>query len=45
VNKGLTYEIVLTITEPWEDGYKYMETDPRKAKGIETGPEGFGTTR
>jgi uncharacterized protein (DUF2235 family) len=42
VNKGLTYEIVLTITEPWEDGYKYMETDPRKAKGIETGPEGFG---
>ena len=42
VNKGMTYEVVLTITEPWEDGYKFMETDPRKAKGIETGPEGFG---
>lgn len=42
VKKGLTYEVVLTITEPWEDGYKFNETDPRKAKGIETGPEGFG---
>lgn len=42
VQKGSTYEAVLTITEPWEDGYKFEETDPRKAKGIETGPEGFG---
>jgi uncharacterized protein (DUF2235 family) len=42
VKKGSSYEVVLTITEPWEDGYKFMESDPRKAKGIETGPEGFG---
>ena len=42
VIKGQTYEAVLTITEPWEDGYKFKETEPRKAKGIETGPEGFG---
>jgi uncharacterized protein (DUF2235 family) len=42
VKKGSTYEVVLTVTEPWEDGYKFMESDPRKAKGIETGPEGFG---
>ena len=42
VKKGSSYEVVLTITEPWEDGYKFKETDPRKAKGIETGPEGFG---
>jgi uncharacterized protein (DUF2235 family) len=41
VNKGSAYEIVLTITEPWEDGYRFKETEPRKAKGIETGPEGF----
>jgi uncharacterized protein (DUF2235 family) len=42
VNKGMTYEVVLSVIEPWEDGYKFKETDPRKAKGIETGPEGFG---
>jgi uncharacterized protein (DUF2235 family) len=42
VKKGSHYEAVLTVTEPWEDGYKFMESDPRKAKGIETGPEGFG---
>jgi uncharacterized protein (DUF2235 family) len=42
VTKGQTYEIVLTVIEPWEDGYRFKETDPRKAKGIETGPEGFG---
>jgi uncharacterized protein (DUF2235 family) len=42
VKKGSTYEVVLTVTEPWEDGYKFNESDPRKAKGIETGPEGFG---
>jgi hypothetical protein len=40
--KGQTYEIVLTVIEPWQDGYKFRQTDPRKAKGIETGPEGFG---
>ena len=42
VTKGQTYEIVLTVIEPWQDGYKFRQTDPRKAKGIETGPEGFG---
>jgi uncharacterized protein (DUF2235 family) len=42
VNKGSAYEVVLTITEPWEDGYKFGESDARKAKGVETGPEGFG---
>jgi uncharacterized protein (DUF2235 family) len=42
VTKGQTYEIVLTVIEPWEDGYSFKESDPRKAKGIETGPEGFG---
>lgn len=42
VKKGSIYEAVLTITEPWEDGYKFMESDPRKARGIESGPEGFG---
>jgi hypothetical protein len=42
VSKGSRYELVLTITEPWEDGYRFKETDARKAKGIESGPEGFG---
>jgi hypothetical protein len=45
VKKGAAYEAVLTIDEPsesWEDGYRFKETDQRKAKGIETGPEGFG---
>jgi uncharacterized protein (DUF2235 family) len=42
VTKGQTYEIVLSVTEPWEDGYRFKEPDPRKAKGIETGPAGFG---
>jgi hypothetical protein len=42
VTKGQTYEIVLSVTEPWEDGYRFKESDPRKAKGIETGPAGFG---
>jgi uncharacterized protein (DUF2235 family) len=42
VTRGQTYEVVLTVTEPWEDGYKFKKSDPAKAKGIETGPEGFG---
>ena len=45
VRRGQTYEVILTITEPWEDGYKFGESDPRKAKGIETGPEGFGNDK
>jgi uncharacterized protein (DUF2235 family) len=45
MKKGQTYEIVLSVTEPWQDGYRFKESDPRKAKGIETGPEGFGTDK
>ena len=30
------------VTEPWEDGHKFDETDPNKAKGIATDPQGFG---
>jgi uncharacterized protein (DUF2235 family) len=45
VEKGASYDVVLTITEPWEDGHTFNATDPRKAKGIETGPEGFGTDK
>jgi uncharacterized protein (DUF2235 family) len=45
VKKGETYDVTLTITEPWEDGHKFNETDARKARGIETGPEGFGTDK
>jgi uncharacterized protein (DUF2235 family) len=41
VEKRSAYEVVLTIDEPWEDGYKFKETVARKAKGIESGPEGF----
>src|SRR5207237_6462610 len=42
VERNKSYRITLTVTEPWEDGYKFKEADPKKAKGIETGPEGFG---
>jgi len=42
VERGKSYRITVAVTEPWEDGYKFDEPDPRKAKGIETGPEGFG---
>jgi hypothetical protein len=32
----------LVVTQPWEDGHNFSESDPEKAKGIETGPLGFG---
>jgi len=41
VKKGQTYDINLVITDPWEDGHDWNEPDPVKAKGIETGPNGF----
>jgi uncharacterized protein (DUF2235 family) len=42
VEKGKSYRVTLVVTDPWEDGHKFKEPDPAKAKGIETGPEGFG---
>jgi uncharacterized protein (DUF2235 family) len=45
VTKGKTYEVVLTVGDPWQDGYDRDEKDPVKAKGIETDPNGFGWVR
>jgi len=42
VKKGNTNELSLKTTDGWEDGYDWKQPDPRKAKGIETGPNGFG---
>jgi uncharacterized protein (DUF2235 family) len=42
VEKGKTYQVVITLDAPWEDGYKLNEPNAIKAKGIETGPDGFG---
>jgi uncharacterized protein (DUF2235 family) len=42
VEKGKSYRITLVVTDPWEDGHKFNVADPEKAKGIETGPDGFG---
>jgi uncharacterized protein (DUF2235 family) len=42
VEKGTSYRITLVVTDPWEDGHQFDQADPEKAKGIETGPEGFG---
>jgi uncharacterized protein (DUF2235 family) len=42
VTKGQTYDISLVITDRWEDGHKWNEPDPKNAKGVETGPNGFG---
>jgi uncharacterized protein (DUF2235 family) len=42
VQKGKSYRVTVVVTDPREDGYKFNEPDPTKAKGIETGPEGFG---
>jgi uncharacterized protein (DUF2235 family) len=42
VEKNKSYRITLVVTDPWEDGHKFGESDPERAKGIETGPEGFG---
>ena len=45
VEKGKSYRITLVVTEPWEDGYKSDAPNPETAKGIATGPEGFGFDR
>jgi uncharacterized protein (DUF2235 family) len=49
VQRGKSYRITLVVTEPWEDGHKFGESDPEKAKGadkgIETDPLGFGFDR
>ena len=42
VEKNKSYRITLVVTDPWEDGRRFDEPNPEKAKGIETGPEGFG---
>ncbi|MDB5607526.1 MAG: hypothetical protein JWP25_4426 [Bradyrhizobium sp.] len=42
VEQGKSYRITLVVTDVWEDGYKFGEADPGKAKGIETDPRGFG---
>ena len=42
VEKNKSYRITLVVTDPWEDGHKFDEPNSEKARGIETGPEGFG---
>ena len=42
VEEGQSYRVTLVVTESWEDGHKFGETDPEKAKGIEADPQGFG---
>ncbi|MEA2868865.1 MAG: hypothetical protein QOE39_3580 [Bradyrhizobium sp.] len=42
VERNKSYRITLVVTDPWEDGHKFDQPDPEKAKGIETGPRGFG---
>jgi uncharacterized protein (DUF2235 family) len=42
VEKGKSYRVTLVVTGPWEDGHKFKESNPEKAKGIETDPRGFG---
>jgi hypothetical protein len=42
VEQGRSYRLTLVVTESWEDGHKFGETDPERAKGIETDPQGFG---
>jgi uncharacterized protein (DUF2235 family) len=37
VLKGQTYNVSLLLTDGWEDGF-----NPKKGKGIETDPNGFG---
>jgi uncharacterized protein (DUF2235 family) len=45
VEKNKSYQITIVVTDPWEDGRRFNEPDPRKAKGIETGPQGFGSDK
>jgi uncharacterized protein (DUF2235 family) len=42
VQRGRSYRVRLDVTDPWEDGHKFEEADPNKAKGIATDPQGFG---
>jgi len=42
VEKNKSYRITLVVTDPWEDDHRSGEIDPQKAKGIETGPQGYG---
>ena len=42
VEKNKSYRLTIVVTDPWEDGHRFNEPDPEKAKGIETGPRGFG---
>jgi len=42
VERNKSYRITLVVTDPWEDGHKFNESDPEKARGIETDPRGFG---
>jgi uncharacterized protein (DUF2235 family) len=42
VERNKSYRVTLVVTDPWEDGHRFDEPNPEKAKGIETGPEGFG---
>lgn len=42
VESNRSYRVTIEVTDPWEDGHNYREPDPDKARGIETGPQGFG---
>ncbi len=42
VQKNRSYRITLVVTDPWEDGHAFDQPDPDQARGIETGPRGFG---
>jgi uncharacterized protein (DUF2235 family) len=42
VEKGKTYDVSLVIKDGWEDGHDWTASDPNRAKGIETDPNGFG---
>jgi len=42
VEQDRSYRVTWVVTDPWEDGHQFKETDAAKAKGLETGPEGFG---
>ncbi|MDE2601618.1 MAG: DUF2235 domain-containing protein [Bradyrhizobium sp.] len=42
VQRGRSYRINLVVTQKWEDGRGFNESDPEEAKGIETDPRGFG---
>jgi len=45
VERNKSYRVTLAVTDPWEDGHDYHQPDPEKARGIETGPQGFGAEK